>query len=948
MKTIKAAFSLLLLTLFALIANAGAPNTSSKATAEKPWKPGLVILKVKPEFRNYCSQNGIEEPKILSVLINHSASGVAKKFARATQPAQERLANGMKPVDISLIYEIKVPESTDILRLSAALMKTGRVVYAEPVYRQYMCFTPNDPSQSSQYQLTKLNCYNAWDIWTGDTNTVIGIVDSGTDWDHPDLQSNIKYNYADPINGVDDDNDGFIDNYRGWDVSENDNNPMVVNSTHGAHVSGCADAVTNNSTGVASPAFNCKFLPVKSCLDASTSSIDNGYDGIVYAADHGCNVINLSWGRTGGFSQFENDIIDYAVIDKNATVVAAAGNDGVDEDHWPSSYPNCVSVAATTSTDAKAGFSSYGFAVDVSSPGNNILATEYNDSYGTESGTSMASPIAAGVAAMIKSRWPSFDAFQVAEQLRVTSDNIYGVSGNTVYFGKLGKGRVNLYRAITDSVSPGVVVKSLSTSDGNDNVYIAGDTLNLVALLKNLLHATTNLVCTLSTTSSYVTIIQNNYSVGVLNMNDTASNYALPYKLVVNANAPQNTEVNLRLSLVDGSWTDTYSYKITVNVDYINIEVNDVATSVSSRGLIGYNLSGQSQGIGFTYQGGPTLLYEMSLMVGASGTQVSDCFRGDGSSTDDDFGSVVNISKQEPGLVADLDASGSFRDNGSTSSNPINVLISQKEYAWTQAPDNKYIMARFVIKNIGSSALNGLYAGLAADWDIPLYSNNKASTDAGRRMGYVWSTDAGGMYTGIKVLSHTGAFNHYAIDNYAANGGLDLSDGFSNTEKYTSMSTMRTDAGIAQASTGNDVISVVSTSLGNLAVNDSIEAAFALLAGPDISTIQASADAAQIKYDGVFLAVNEIHHDYATEVLSSYPNPADKNTHIDFTLSAPGKTTISICNAIGEVVKTVMNENLSEGKYSLIIDTGSLPNGNYLIRLNSGSSASVKTLTIVH
>ncbi|MFN8166595.1 MAG: S8 family serine peptidase [Bacteroidia bacterium] len=70
-------------------------------------------------------------------------------------------------------------------------------------------------------------------------NTVIGIVDSGTDWDHPDLQSNIKYNYADPINGVDDDNDGFIDNYRGWDVSENDNNPMVVNSTHGAHVSGC-------------------------------------------------------------------------------------------------------------------------------------------------------------------------------------------------------------------------------------------------------------------------------------------------------------------------------------------------------------------------------------------------------------------------------------------------------------------------------------------------------------------------------------------------------------------------------------------------------------------------------------------------------------------------------------------------------------------------------------
>ncbi|MBL0102972.1 MAG: S8 family serine peptidase [Bacteroidetes bacterium] len=869
MKKFRAASTLLLLALLSVQVMASNPlagNSSPKRVSGKEaYQAGRVIIKMKPEFRGFCSSGSISEPKLLSIFARYSASSVTKKFARHMEPAQSRMANGMKPIDLSLIYEVKVAESADIMRLTSALMATGCVAYAEPVYKQFMCFTPNDPSAGGQYQLTKLNAYNAWDVWQGDTNTVIGIVDSGTDWDHPDLQANLKINYADPINGIDDDNDGFIDNYRGWDVSENDNNPMVVNSTHGAHVSGCADAVTNNATGGASSAFNCRFLPVKSCLDASTTSIDNGYDGIVYAADHGANVINLSWGRTGGYSQFENDVIDYAFINQNATVLAAAGNDGVEEDHWPSSYPNCISVAATSASDGKAGFSSYGFAVDVSAPGNNILATEYNDSYGQESGTSMASPIAAGVAAMIKSRWPAFDAAQVGEQLRVTSDNIYAVSGNTPYFGKLGKGRVNLYRALTDSTSPGVVVKQFTATDRVDNIFNAGDTLDITALFKNLLRPTTNLVCTLSTTSTnYVTILQNTFNPGVLGTGDTISNYTSQYRIIISPSTPQNTEISLRVNLIDGTWTDNYSFTITVNVDYINIDVNDVATSVSSRGLFGYNQTGQTQGIGFTYQGSATVLYEMSLMVGANGTQVSDCFRGDAATTDDDFAPTVNISKVVPGVLSDLDASGTFRDNGTTSTSPMNILVSQKEYAWTQAPDNKYIMAKFVIKNIGSTTLTNLYAGIAADWDVPAYANNKASTDAGRRMGYVWSTDGGGLYAAIKLLSHTAGFNHYAIDNYAANGGLDLSDGFSNSEKFTSLNTMRADAGIAQASTGNDVLSVVSTGGVTLAAGDSVEATFALIAGENLSSIQTSADAAQIMYDGVILDVKPIQQSYAT------------------------------------------------------------------------------------
>ncbi|HNQ00223.1 MAG TPA: S8 family serine peptidase, partial [Bacteroidia bacterium] len=435
--------------------------------------------------------------------------------------------------------------------------------------------------------------------WRGDTNTVIGIVDSGTDWDHPDLAANIKYNWNDPINGADDDNDGFIDNFRGWDISESDNDPMVVNSDHGSHVSGCAAAVVDNNTGVAGPSFLCKFLPVKVSLDASTTSIDNGYDGIVYAADHGANVINCSWGRTGGVSQFEQDIITYATIDKNALVVAASGNDGLEEDHYPSSYKYVLSVGATTSSDSKAGFSNYGYAIDVCAPGNQIYSTVFNDTYTAYSGTSMASPIAAGCAAMVKSRFPSMNSLQVGEQLRTTADDIYSVSGNAPYRNKLGKGRVNLYRAVTDSVSPGVLVDAVHITDNNNEVFVIGDTLDIVAVFKNYLRPTSNLNCVISSTSSAVTILSNTFAAGVIGTLDTVSNYASPYRVLINSTAGSNTEVRFKITMTDGSWSDYHAFIVVVNVDYVNIAINDIASTITSKGLTGYNSSQQTGGLGF-------------------------------------------------------------------------------------------------------------------------------------------------------------------------------------------------------------------------------------------------------------------------------------------------------------------------------------------------------------
>jgi hypothetical protein len=155
--------------------------------------------------------------------------------------------------------------------------------------------------------------------------------------------------------------------------------------------------------------------------------------------------------------------------------------------------------------------------------------------------------------------------------------------------------------------------------------------------------------------------------------------------------------------------------------------------------------------------------------------------------------------------------------------------------------DRKYIIVEYTIRNTGSSTLTDLYGGIFADWDIPLYSNNKADEDLSRKMGYCWSTDAAGLYAGIKVLTAT-PFNHYAADNVTGGGGgLDLSDGFDESEKYATLSTYRPTAG-ATASTGNDVIDIVSSGPFTVGAGDSVTIAFALIAGESLTMIQDAAD----------------------------------------------------------------------------------------------------------
>jgi len=920
---------LLFLTTFSIASNNPGGFTLPQSLAPADYQPKTVVLKVKPAFRNFCSLESVSIPELQSVIQDLGTITLRKIFPNHLPPVNTFNEFGFRYADLSLIYELNYSADVEILKVINTLIQSNYLEYAEPKYIPQLAYTPNDPQMAANQQfLTRINAFDGWDVSKGDTNVVIGITDTGTDWDHPDLAGNLQLNYNDPINGADDDNDGYIDNYRGWDLGESDNDPTVgfcFTCSHGSHVSGCAAAVTDNGTGVASPGFNSRFLPVK--IANASGSLTKAYEGITYAADHGCQIINCSWGGGGGGS-FGQDVIDYATINKNCLVIAAAGNNNSNAFFYPAAYNYVLSVAATNSTnDNKAGFSNFGYYIDVCAPGNNIYTAMSDDTYGSMNGTSMASPITAGVAAIVKSFFPSYNALQVGEQVRITADNIYGLPQNTSYVNQLGTGRINLLNALTIS-SPSIRMNPINTTDNDDNVFLANDTLYITGDILNFLAPTSNLGVTLSSTSPYVTIIDNFTNVGVLGTMATTTNITDPFIVKINSNAPQNAVISFKLVFADGTYSDFQVFSVIVNVDYVNITINDVLTTNTSKGRLCYNGEAQAEGLGFNYLSNGTLTYEAGFMAG-TGSVVSDNVRG-ASATDNDWNSVSNIVKNVPGVFSDFDTYGKFSDSSNPA--PLGLTVTHRSFSWSAPPNTKYHIFEYKMVNSSPSTLNNIYAGIFSDWDIQNFNNNKAAEDVSAKLGYVWCTDSSGLYAGTKLLT-AGNFNHYAIDNISGgNGGVDLfTAGYDDSEKYTTLSTSRATAGIG---TGNDVIDVVSTGPFTITPGDSVTVAFALIAGSELSDIINSATLAQQQYDQVTgIKNNEI----PSGNLYLYPNPASEEISVSFLLDNASDITMEIYDLSGRVIYTESSSTESFGKVTRKINISKITPGYYLLKVTTGN-----------
>ncbi|HEY0176167.1 MAG TPA: S8 family serine peptidase, partial [Pedobacter sp.] len=297
------------------------------------YLPNTIIVKFKESTASSSTARVLSVQPVIT-LKTASILSLNRKFSESSgiNKNQGTVSKEADKIGLSRVYELKYSGNAGIEEVVNELLSNKNVEYAEPAYVAHISYEPNDPLYaSSQTYLAQVKAPEAWNLIRNSSGVIIGIVDSGSELTHEDLQSNI---------------------IGGWDLIgasasnfAEDSDPNVVSSEndHGVHVSGLASAVTDNAKGVASIASDAKLFIVKVAADDDREDIFNGFDGIKYAVDHGANIINCSWGSTAR-SFYGEDIVNYA-INKGCLIVAAGGNNAWSTPDYPAGYKGVIAVA---------------------------------------------------------------------------------------------------------------------------------------------------------------------------------------------------------------------------------------------------------------------------------------------------------------------------------------------------------------------------------------------------------------------------------------------------------------------------------------------------------------------------------------------------------------------------------------------------------------------------
>jgi serine protease len=894
---------------------------------------GILEFRIHNTYRVYCSDQHISNQELTDVFANFGLLRLKRRFPFASPPQTKFNERGERLADLSLVYTAEFPAGTNLTKLITALKKLRCIDLAEPHFIPRQSIVPTDDSISKQYSLSTINAFAAWDISKGDTNTVIGITDTGFNPLHPDVGGNLKYNYSDPINGFDDDVDGFVDNYRGWDTGDNDNDPAVSpGNTHGQHVTGICSAVANNSTGIAGTGYHSKYLFIK--IGNSAGLLSGAYEGIVYAADHGCKIINCSW---GGFqySELNQEIIRYASINKNCLVFCGAGNNNDERLFYPASYEYSMSIGSSDSQDRKSDFSSYGYKIDVFAPGSDILSTWSENEYILSGGTSMSSPLAAGCAAILSSLFPTWTSQQLGEQLKISADKIDASPANIQYSGKMGAGRLNMLRAFTETGKPSMVLNQIQGTDNRNNLYLPGDTIRLSGILINYLSPAQSVTLEVSSLSDYLIPLNPNRIVGSFTTLETRNIDSNPLLFKIKEGAPFDEVCIIRIRFnADGNLQDQYIY-LNVNADFINLENNNIHVSVGSNGLVGLTGDGLIKGLGFSFKTNRDLLYEGGLMVGIPPDKVLDNVRGE-NTTDRNWLTSEPL-KRIPPLTSSIEQ---YRGSATSSDETFDVSFSQRVISDSSAQHKNFIILEYSIKNEGALILNDLYIGLFADWDLGNAAKNSAGYNPSLKTGYVFTVPQDSLYTGIRILGNNQAVFH-ALDNIPGGaGGIDMYDGYSGREKYYTLSTNRltTTAGTS----GTDVVSVTSSGPFQVLPDSSVRIAFAILGGNSKPELEAAAQLAEIFYQTTGLPL-QIKEQKQIPPFRIFPNPVDESLNLYFNNEFLSGLDLQMTDLSG---RTILHQKINSSITS--IATSTIPSGMYFLRINAEMMEWNQRLVVVH
>ena len=476
------------------------------------------------------------------------------------------------------MYLVETPsaEIDSVANAVSGLHGNDAISISDPDWIVYTSATPNDSSFNELWGMNNtgqtggtadadIDASEAWDLFTGSRSVIVGVIDTGINYNHPDLAANIWTNPGEiPGNGLDDDGNGLVDDVHGYDFVNNDGDPNDDHS-HGTHCAGTIGGVGDNGAGVAGVNWQVTMMGLKFLDAGGSGAISDAVDCVNYATDMGVHLTSNSWGG-GGFSAPMQQALEAANAN-GILFVAAAGNSSSNNDsgsYYPSGYEvdNVISVAATDHNDQLASFSSYGATtVDLGAPGVNVYSTVLGSGYDSYSGTSMATPHVAGVCALLKGYNSDLDANEIKFIVMNSGDQISSLEGIT-----LSGRRLNALNALNMNGDTVLVMNQplngKSFIHGMD-VNIKWTSLNLdgnikIELLQNGVLTQLIAADTENDDSFIWTVPQSielgDYQIKISSLNDPSLN-ALSNISVVTENFPLSLEGWLQSSGTNASWS---------------------------------------------------------------------------------------------------------------------------------------------------------------------------------------------------------------------------------------------------------------------------------------------------------------------------------------------------------------------------------------------------------
>ncbi|MEP1097156.1 MAG: S8 family serine peptidase [Cyclobacteriaceae bacterium] len=765
----------------------------------------VLVISVSAQKR-YRLPSGIAEDKVdqewIIVKIKSEATGFE------SLPNEVQLLHNETPNQPSIldgICKIRVSKDQSVVKLISQLIQNPDVIYAEPLLNYQLLYTPSDPSNTvNQNYLDQISVYDAWGITRGDDDITIGIIDTGIDLDHEDLAGSLWTNEADPIDGVDNDNNGYVDDYYGYDFADQDADPNSDSNPHGARAGGVAGATTDNSIGISGIGFNTKIAALKG-FTTSGSLSKNLFEAIVYAADMGIDVLNLSWGSVRAPLQSEQDILNYAVLEKNVVVTVSAGNDGAKANpealFYPASYDNVLSVGATDSDDSKWSSSSYNYFVDLVAPGVSIYSTVNDNGYGTQSGTSFASPMVAAVGALVKAEFPELNAQQIMERVRVSSDDIYNVGTNSIFEGKLGHGRLNAFNAVSQSALKSIRIQDFEARTTYSDQLFYGDTVTITANFTNFLSTVNGPLATISSPEDNFSIVDGSLSLPTMDELEESSG---SFQIILDANLEPESTIFFRFDFMDGAYADYQFLQGETSPNHFNFGTN-VKMTIAGNGNLGFADVSFYEGIGAEFHGTNVLDYA-GLIIGNSAISVSDNLISNygNQNREQNFSPIINY-KLFGHPAADQFGYSEFEDA------EHNLIIEQSSYSWEE---DDFIILRYRINNNSAVPITDLSVGSFTDFDLVDPLKNKAEYDIAGS--YILTKDVGEtIFSGTKIIAN-GTLRYSALDVDNQNGNdFDVNGTFSDAEKYDFLRNQQ----IVSAGTlgdGNDVAMINGVTLAQI------------------------------------------------------------------------------------------------------------------------------------